>query len=150
MFSCSLSAFSGKRQLLLSEMTFPEQLKSRSDGTLVATIENIFRTSLIINGYACFLSFHHCRGLLSKSATCSALYNDISRLTLSTSASLGSTVSVSKMSLSSPENLLLSLFSLFLQGSWKLFGFGQADISGNEDDPTVAGEAHSACIPCSY
>ena len=68
MFSCrkiNLSAFSGKRQLLLSEMTFPEQLKSRSDGTLVATIENIFLTNLVIDGYVCFLLFHHFRGLLS-------------------------------------------------------------------------------------
>ena len=61
-----------------------------------------------------FLSFHYFRGLLSKSAPCSALYNDISCFTLSTSASLGGTVSVSKISRSSLENLLLSSSSLFL------------------------------------
>ena len=35
------------------------------------------------------------------------------------------------------------------QGSQKLFGFGQADICGNEDDPTLVFEVHSACIACS-
>ena len=37
-----------------------------------------------------------------------------------------------------------------LQGSQKLFGFGQADICGNEDDPTLVCKAHSACVACSY
>ena len=127
MFSCrkiNLSAFSGKRQLLLSEMTFPEQLKSGSDGTLVATIENIFLTNLVINGYVCFLLFHHFRGLLSKSATCSALYNDISRLTLSTSASLGGIISVSKISPSNLANLLLSSSSSLSLASWLGFQLG--------------------------
>ena len=35
------------------------------------------------------------------------------------------------------------------QGSQKLFGFGQADICGIEDDPTLVFEAHSACVACS-
>ena len=33
---------------------------------------------------------------------------------------------------------------MHIQGSQKLFGFGQADICGNEDDPTLVCEAHSA------
>ena len=40
--------------------------------------------------------------------------------------------------------------AVVLQGSQKLFGFGQADICGNEDDPTLVCEAHSACVACSY
>ena len=102
----NLSAFSGKRQFLLSEMMLPAKLNSRSDGTLVVTCENIFLTTLVIKGYVGFLSFHHFSGLLSKSATCSALYNDNSHLTFWTSPSLGRTVSVSKIPPRILENLL--------------------------------------------
>ena len=38
----------------------------------------------------------------------------------------------------------------YFQGSQKLFGFGQTDICGSKDDPTLVCKAPSACIACSY